>query len=126
MTAGIADTNILIELYRNDAGAKNWFATQADVAITSISWLEFIEGAHGKSGQTRCLQIIAQFSLETLTTSDQVWAMNQLLRYRLSHGASLKDCLIASVCHRLRVPIYTKNVKDFLPLLAANLVIKPY
>ncbi len=29
------------------------------------------------------------------------WAMQQLFRYRLSHGVAVMDCLIASVCHRL-------------------------
>jgi predicted nucleic acid-binding protein len=39
---------------------------------------------------------------------------------------SFKDCLIASVAHRLQVPLYTQNVKDFLVILPARLVIKPY
>jgi predicted nucleic acid-binding protein len=126
MTSGFADTNVLIELYRNVAGAKAWFAAQSDVAISTVSWLEFIEGARGKKGQVRCMAILAQFEMVFLTDADQHWAMEQLLRYRLSHGVNFQDCLIASVCHRLQVPIYTQNVKDFLVVLPAQLVIKPY
>ena len=85
-----------------------------------------MEGARGKSGQERCQQIIAQFGLEYLSADDQHWAMAQLLKYRLSHGVSYADCLIASVAHRLQVPIYTRNATDFMPLLGATLVIKPY
>jgi predicted nucleic acid-binding protein len=126
MTSGIVDTNILIELYRNLPAANIWVATQTDLTITSITWLEFMEGARGKVGQARCQQIIVPFEIVMLTEGDQRWAMDQLLRYRLSHGVSFKDSLIASVCHRLQIPIYTRNTKDFLSLLPAELVIKPY
>ena len=126
MTVGIVDTNILIELYRNLPAAKVWIAGQNDLAITSVTWLEFMEGARGKAGQLRCLQIIAPFDIVYLTDVDQQWAMTQLLHFRLSHGISFKDCLIASAAYRLQVPLYTQNVKDFLVILPANLVVKPY
>ncbi len=61
-----------------------------------------------------------------LTHADQQWAMAQLLKYRLSRGLSFKDSLIASAAHRLQVPLYTQNVKDFVAVLPAGLVIKPY
>ncbi|SRR5258708_9183062 len=126
MTTSIADTNILIEPYRNNPAAKKWISAQNDIAITSITWLEMMEGSRGKAGEKKNLQIIAQFGMGFLTRADQRWAMNQLMRYRLSHGVSFKDCLIASISHRLQVPLYTKNIKDFLPILSAKLVIRPY
>ncbi len=126
MIAGIADTSILIHLFRNNPAAKEWIRSQHDLAITPISWLEFMYGAPGKSGQIRCLQLMQQFTIEYLSSSDQAWAMQQFLHYRLSHGVSLTDCLIASVAYRLQAPIYTDNVKDFLPLLGSKLVVKPY
>ncbi len=126
MPAGIADTNVLIELYRRDPAAIAWFANQPDLGITSITWLEFLQGARGKQGQTRCLRITAQFSIECLTLADQQWAMQQMLMYRFSYGVSLNDCLIASVCYRLQVPLFTKNVKDFQIMLGTGLVARPY
>ena len=126
MTAGIVDTSVLIHLFRGNSLAIAWVANQQDLSITSISWLEFMQGAPGKRGQTTCLQLMRQFGREFLTQSDQQWAMDQMFRYRLSHGISLTDCLIASVCNRLQVALYTDNVKDFLPMLSRRLVIKPY
>ena len=126
MIAGIADTSVLIHLFRNNPSATKWVEGQQDLAITPVSWLEFIYGAPGKSGQTHSLQLMQKFIIEFLTPSDQAWAMQQMLQYRLSHGVSLTDCLIASVSYRLQVPIYTDNVKDFVPLLTPKLVIKPY
>ncbi len=126
MTAGILDTTGLIHLYRRNVAAQAWLASQQDLAITPISWLEFMRGAPGKAGQKQCLRLMRQFKLENLSQADQRWAMLQMLRYRLSHGVSLTDCLIASVCHRLQVPLYTDNVKDFVPMLGKTFVIKQY
>jgi predicted nucleic acid-binding protein len=64
--------------------------------------------------------------MEYLTRADMDWAMQQLERYRLSHGVEMNDCLIASVAHRLQVPLYTHNLRDMRVLLKETLVIKPY
>lgn len=37
----------------------------------------------------------------------------------------MDDCLIASVAHRLQVPLYTHNLKDMTPLIG-ELALKPY
>jgi predicted nucleic acid-binding protein len=39
--------------------------------------------------------------------------------FTLSHGVGIMDCLIASVSYRLQVPLYTRNLKHFTPLLGA-------
>jgi len=88
--------------------------------------LETIYGAPGKSGQTACKAWLDQFEVAHLAPSDQEWAMEQMLRYRLSKGVEINDCLIASVCYRLQLPLYTHNTKDMVKLLPASLVIKPY
>ncbi len=126
MSTGVADTNILIELYRKLPAATTRIETETDLAITSVTWLEFMEGARGKAGQVACQRIMAPFDLTFLTRADQQWAMRQILKYRLSHGVSFKDCLIASTCHRLQIPLYTRNVKDFRAILSASLIVKPY
>ncbi len=50
--------------------------------------------------------------------------MEQMERYRLSHGVTINDCLIASVAYRLEVPLYTHNIKDMTPLFG-KLAVKP-
>jgi predicted nucleic acid-binding protein len=52
--------------------------------------------------------------------------METLLVKRLSDGVAINDCLIASVCHRLQLPIYTHNTKHMTRLLDPTLVIQPY
>jgi predicted nucleic acid-binding protein len=127
MTIGIVDTTVLVHLYRNNPDALVWADQwQQQLAITSISWLEVMVGASGKAGQARCKVIFDQFELVYLTQADQIWAMQQIERYRLSHGVSVNDSLIASVAHRLQIPLYTHNLKHMRVLLGDTLPQKPY
>jgi predicted nucleic acid-binding protein len=126
VAAGIVDTTVLIHLLRNNPNAISWLAAQPTLSITPISWLEVIYGAPGRAGQARSLKLFKQFNLVYLTEEDQDWAMQQMITYRLSRGVEINDCLIASVCHRLQVPLYTDNVRDMTKLLPSSLVLKPY
>jgi predicted nucleic acid-binding protein len=127
MSVGVVDTNIIIHYFRKVPAARVWVEAQTSpLAVTTMTWLEVMEGASGKAGQATCKAILSRFNLIYLTDADQSWAMTQIETYRLSRGVALEDCLIASVCYRLNIPIYTDNEKDFLKVLPAHLVIKPY
>jgi len=127
MSVGIVDSTVIIHLLRNDALALAWVKgfTQR-VNVTSITWLEVMYGAQGKAEQARAKAVLANFDLEFPTQTDQLWAMTQIELHRLSQGVGINDCLIASVAHRLQVPMFTHNQKDFLKTLPAQMVIKPY
>jgi predicted nucleic acid-binding protein len=126
MTVAVVDTTVVIHLFRKNAAAHNWLTSQPQkLSITPLSWMEVMYGAPGKAGQAACKTLLDQFEMIYFTSSDMDWAMAQLVKYRLSYGVAVIDCLIASVCHRLQVPLYTHNVKDFAPLIGA-LVQKPY
>lgn len=127
MSFGIIDTTVVLNYFRRMQKARTWVDNQpTKLAVTPITWLEVMQGAPGKSGQTVCKAILAQFDMEYLTPSDMDWAMIQMEQYRLSKGVTINDCLIASVCYRLQVPIYTYNLKDYYKTLPAELVIQPY
>jgi predicted nucleic acid-binding protein len=126
VTVGIVDTTVIIHYFRKHPAARAWIDSQSSpLSVTPISWLEVMYGAPGKVGQARCKTILSQFDLVYLTQIDQNWAMQQMERYRLSHGIGINDCLIASVAYRLQVPLYTHNVKDMTPLIG-KLAVKPY
>lgn len=123
---GLVDSTVVIHLLRSNPAAQAWLGQQDRLGITPIVWLEVIDGATGKRGQTATLEILKSFVLVYLTESDQDWVMDRLLRYGLSHGVAINDCLIASVCHRLQLPLYTHNTKHMVRLLDPALVIQPY
>ena len=127
MTVGVVDSTVIVHLFRKAPSALAWYDSlfQA-LAVTPITWMEIMYGAAGKAGQAKCKAILNEFNMEYLTRTDMDWAMQQLEHYRLSHGVETNDCLIASVCHRLQVPLYTHNVKDMRVLLDEPLVRIPY
>jgi hypothetical protein len=126
MTIGIVDTTVIVHYFRNNFAAKTWVDSQPErLSVTSITWLEVMHGAGSKVKETASKSVLGRFDLVYLTQSDQDWAMRQMERYRLSHGVSINDCLIASVAYRLQVPLYSHNLKDLTPLIG-SLAVKPY
>ncbi|SRR5260221_14669891 len=127
MTVAFVDTSVLIHLYRKHQAALAWFNAQNEqLSLSSIAWLEFMDGAPSKKGQSLCLSILSKFEVIRLSETDQDWAMQQLQRHRLARGVHPDDCLIASACSRLQVPIYTQNIKDMKKLLPDALVVRPF
>ena len=97
----------------------------ARLSVCSVTWLEVIEGSPNKAHLTACRTLLDRFDLLYPTADDQRWAMAQLERFQFSHHIGKEDCLIASVAHRLQVPLYTHNLKDMQPLIG-SLAIQPY
>jgi predicted nucleic acid-binding protein len=127
MIIAVIDSTVAIHILRGNPAARTWFAAQpVQLSTTPVTWLEVIYGAPSKREQRRTKALLDQFDIEYLSEADMDWAMQQLLAYRLSHGIAILDCLIASVCYRLQVPLYTHNVRDMTILLGSSLVVKPY
>ena len=126
MTVALVDTTVVIHLFRRYAPAWTWYRTLSQpLGVTPIMWLEVMYGAGSKAKQVSSKTILGQFDLIYLASVDQDWAMAQMERFWLSHRVSVNDCLIASVAHRLGLPLYTHNLKDMTPIIG-KLVIKPY
>lgn len=125
MIVAILDTTVIVHLYRKYSPAIAWLENQQLYGITAITWLEVMEGATNKTNQAYYKQLLSQFDIFYPTTTDQQWAMRQLEELQFSHHVGKEDCLIASVAHRLQIPLYTHNLKDMRPMLG-QLAIKPY
>ena len=96
-----------------------------EVLITPPVWMEVIEGEGNKIRQQRAVKFLRQFELIYLTPEDQEWAMEQHLQFYLAYGVGFEDCLIAAPAYRLQLPLYTRNLKHFEPLLGP-LAQQPY
>jgi predicted nucleic acid-binding protein len=126
VSVGIVDTTVILQYFRKHEAARAWVDTQpARLAVTSITWLEVMEGASSKASQAWSKTILSKFDLFYLTAADQQWAMQQLERLQFSHHIGMNDCLIAAVAHRLQLPLYTHNLKDMTPLIG-DLAQQPY
>lgn len=121
------DSATLVDIYRSHSPALAWLQAHANhkMAISSIAWLEMVRGAVDKQDQKRVMQFLRSFELTYLVESDQVWAMKQFEIFRLSHNVGILDCLIAAPAYRLQLPLYTRNLKHFTPMVGA-LAQQPY
>jgi predicted nucleic acid-binding protein len=122
---GLLDSSVVIDVLREHPPAENWLKSQGQLGVTRIVWLEVIEGAFNKRKQREALKLLRRFALVELTTPDMIWAVNTLIRTNLGYNVDAFDCLIASVSHRLQLPMYTTNMKHFTPLLG-SLAQRPY
>ena len=126
MSVGIVDSTVILHYYRNYSGARAWILSQpVRLSVTSITWLEVMAGASSKANQATSKSILSNFELLYPTPYDQKWAMQQLEYFQFSHHIGIFDCLIASVAHRLQIPLYAHNLKDMTPLIG-GLAIQPY
>jgi predicted nucleic acid-binding protein len=127
VSVAVLDTTVIIHLLRKNQVAHAWLASQHVIfSITPITWMEVMVGTPNKSAQADSLNLLSGFEIIYLNQADEDWAMNQMLAHHFSQGVGVMDCFNASVCHRLNLPIYTHNQKDYLKILSSNLVIKPY
>ena len=127
MVTAVIETNVVVDAIRGYPPALAWLEAQSQptLGITPIIWMEVIAGGLTKIRRLRAAKFMSAFEMIYLTDADFDWAMEAQIRYELSHGVGMMDCLIASVSHRLQVPLYTHNLKHFSPLLG-DLAQKPY
>jgi len=125
MVSALLDTSVIIDLLRGYPPARLWNRTQSNVGVCRAVWLEVIEGVENRQKQQIAIKLLNGFELIELTTEDIVWATEQLIALNLGHSMDSFDCMIASVNHRLQVPLYTRNMKHFKPLLG-SLAESPY
>ena len=117
MVASLVDSSILVDILRTYPPAIAWYKLQSELGVSRIVWLEVLEGANDKRKMARALRLLKDFERVDLTPADFEWATQQLIRFKLSHNTGMMDCLIASVSHRLQIPLYTRNLKHFTPLI---------
>ncbi len=112
----LIDTNILIEIYRNNSSIIETVKTigQGNIAVSDITCAEMLYGARNKKE----LQLIAKDlnKLQTLSIDVQISkdAVVLVEKYALSHKLSIPDALIAATALNYDIPLYTLNVKDFV------------
>lgn len=127
MSVAVLDTNIIIDILRQNESALTWLSQQHEaLLITPMTWMETLEGVRKKQHQQPTINVLSQFRMVYPTKQDLDWAMVQQNRLRPSYAIDLMDYLIASVCFRLAIPILTHNRKHMCPLLGDDFVIKPY
>jgi len=71
MSVGIVDTTVILHYFRKNQTARTWVNSQpVQLSITSITWMEVMQGAGSKATQTQCKNILDKFEKLYLTSTD--------------------------------------------------------
>lgn len=126
MVMALVDTSIIVDVLRGYPNASTWFPAQQQLGVSRYVWFETLQGTQNKASQQRAISLLKTIpDVIEVTPQDHQWALNALLQYRLSHNVDVLDCLIAAASQRLQVPLYTRNLKHFQPMLG-TLAQQPY
>lgn len=126
MVSALLDTATVIDLIRGYDRAVQWLSQESHmIGLTKFVWMEVIAGCENKIKVQEATHLLERFELISLDSQDVDWALDQLTLFNLSHNIDPFDCLIAAPSYRLQIPLYTRNLKHFRPLLS-KLAQTPY
>ena len=111
----LCDTNILIEVYRDNAKIIETLKQigQDNIAISDVTCAELLYGARDKKELQIIRKDLNKLIILPIQSSISNLAVELVEKYALSHNLSLPDALIASTAIIHNIEIYTPNIKDF-------------
>ena len=111
----LCDTNILIEVYRDNAKIIETPKQigQDNIAISDVTCAELLYGARDKKELQIIRKDLNKLIILPIQSSISNLAVELVEKYALSHNLSLPDALIASTAIIHNIEIYTLNIKDF-------------
>ena len=121
----LLDTSVIVDLLREYQPAEAWLLSQGELGTARVVWIEVLEGATNRREQQQAIKVLRRFETVELLTEDVIWTTQALTNYGLSHGVDGYDCMIAAVSQRLQLPLYTRNMKHFAPMIG-SLALRPY
>lgn len=116
----ICDTDVMIDYWDvtnpRHAPTKSTLETSIDldnVVLSAITKMELMLGATNKTDMERITKKLNRFNIALINNDITVQAFDLIQNYRLSHGLSLPDGLIAATALTTDLELFTYNTKDF-------------
>jgi predicted nucleic acid-binding protein len=117
----ICDTDVMIEYwdktkYRHSATLLTLEQSIEldNVVLSAITKMELMLDAVNKTDMARIIKQLNRFNIALINNDITLQAFDLLQRYRLSHGLSLPDSIIAATALITDLELYTYNTKDFM------------
>jgi predicted nucleic acid-binding protein len=112
----VIDTDIIIDAGRDVREAVDCLKKmerQSKLAVSAITQMELLTECRDKIEVRRIERFLQRFQRLKLTEAVSDIAINLLLQYRLSHGMTIPDALIAATAIALDQFFVSKNQRDF-------------
>lgn len=124
----ICDTDVMIDYW--DSGKPRHAATKSNlessielnnVVLSAITKMELMLGATNKTDMARITKNLNRFNIALINTDIMLRAFDLLQKYRLSHGLTLPDSIIAATALIADIELFTYNLKHFKFISQLNL-----
>lgn len=116
----ICDTDVMIDYW--DKSKSRHTATKSilensieleNVVLSAVTKMELMVGVKNKADMIKITKELSRFNIALINNDITLQAFNLLQTYRLSHGLSLPDSLIAATSLVADLELFTYNTKDF-------------
>jgi predicted nucleic acid-binding protein len=124
----VFDTDILVDALRGFSTGLDYveIAEQQGTPRLSITTeMELIVGCRNRRELRRLERFLRRFTIMAMTEVIAASAVTLLRQYRLSHGLSISDALIAATALEYNETLYTRNVRHF-QMIPGLTVVRPY
>lgn len=111
----LVDTDVLIWHLRGYAQATRKLDSLARLTLSSVSYLEVLQGLRNKSELTAIKKMLQHRDALVLPVSEMITqrAIDLMESLTLSHGLQMGDALIAATALEHRLALLTANIKHF-------------
>ena len=109
----LLDTNILIEIYRDNVNIASIVDNMPDIAVCDVVRAELFYGARNKRELQEITTDLEGLTVLPLLPQISEIAVNLVKTYCLSHKLEFADALIAATAIIHNAELFTLNRKDF-------------
>jgi len=116
----LCDTDVVIDFFDRDKPRHRStyeillpYYNQNTIGVSVITVMEVMAGLSNKTDLKRGSKQLAALHTFLLTPEISLQGLGLMRQYRLSHGISIPDSLIAATAIELAIPIFTYNQKHF-------------
>lgn len=112
----LLDTNILIEVFRNNSTVIATVGSigQDNIAVSDVTCAELYFGARNKAELQMLRKTLSYLPIYHVNTKISEMAVNLVEQYCLSHKLDWEDALIAATAIHENIDLCTLNPKDFI------------
>ncbi len=123
----VIDTDILIDVGRGIPEAIIYVhdkEQQYRLLVSTITVLELMIGARNKTELRKIERFLQRFVVVKTNEAIADRATDLIRQYRLSHGLLLADAFVAATALTQRIPLASKNQRDYQ--FISDLLLLPY
>lgn len=121
------DTDVLVDSLRGHEAAQRWLQSSADqqFQIPGVVAMELVVGCRDQVDLRQAQKLLSTYTVVWAESAEFAQTFTILSKYRLKHGVSVPDCLIAAMSISRKARLYTFNRKHYQPIQGLD-VLEPY